>query len=101
MGSGAQPQDTRTAGEHHARGHGAASHAGRRGKGRRGHGRAARIAAAIGDCRIVLCGGMSGRMYNNLRARAIQPILTDIAAINEAVAADARGRFTNPVEWLH
>ena len=74
----------------------------------RGHGfgpasqsRHARMAEVIGDCQAVLCGGMGAGAYENMRARGIQPIVTDITSIDEAVTAYVEGRIVDRPDRLH
>ncbi len=74
----------------------------------RGHGfgpasqsRHARMADVISDCQAVLCGGMGAGAYENMRARGIQPIVTDITSIDEAVTAYVEGRIVDRPDRLH
>lgn len=60
-----------------------------------------RMAEAIADCQALLCGGMGRGAYENMRARSIQPIVTDIALIDEAVQAYIEGRIVDQAERLH
>jgi len=63
--------------------------------------RHARMAEAIADCQALLCGGMGMGAYESMRARGIQPVVTDIASIDEAVRAYIEGRIVDQVERLH
>jgi predicted Fe-Mo cluster-binding NifX family protein len=74
----------------------------------RGHGfglasqsRHARMAEVISDCLAVLCGGMGAGAYENMRTRGIQPVVTGIAEIDEAVMAYVEGRIVDRTDWLH
>lgn len=60
-----------------------------------------RMAEAIADCQALLCGGMGMGAYASMRARGIQPVVTDIASIDEAVRAYIEGRIVDQVERLH
>lgn len=75
-------------------------------EGRHGYGPAAdhrhgRMAEAITDCEALLCRGMGMGAYENLRARNIRPIVTDIPDIDQAVNAYANGQIVDHVEKLH
>lgn len=87
------------AGEPHEETHGAD---------RRGHGfdpaaqnRHARMAAAIADCQILLARGMGAGAYESMKQAGIRPIVTDVASIEEAALAAARGELTDHAERLH
>ncbi len=74
----------------------------------RGHGfdpaaqnRHTRMAEAIADCQTLLCGGMGRGAYESMRARNIQPIVTDIVSIDEAMRAFIEGRLTDQTDRLH
>jgi predicted Fe-Mo cluster-binding NifX family protein len=64
-------------------------------------GRHARMAQTIADCQVLLCRGMGRGAYENLTARSIQVILTDIAGIDEAVQAYIDGNIIDHTERLH
>jgi predicted Fe-Mo cluster-binding NifX family protein len=71
-----------------------------------GHGAAAdykhgRMAETIADCEAVLCRGMGMGAYENMRARNIRPVVTDIADVDEAAMAYANGQIVDHVEKLH
>jgi predicted Fe-Mo cluster-binding NifX family protein len=63
--------------------------------------RHARMAEAIADCQVLLCGGMGAGAYESMRARGIQPVVTDISPIDEAVLAYIEGRIVNRTDRLH
>jgi predicted Fe-Mo cluster-binding NifX family protein len=60
-----------------------------------------RMAESIVDCEAVLCRGMGMGAYENMKARNIRPVVTDIADIDEAVLAYAGGQIVDHVEKLH
>lgn len=60
-----------------------------------------RMAAAVPDCQIVLAGGMGRPAYDSLQAAGLQPIVTDLRTVDEAVAAYLDGSLTNQAERLH
>lgn len=74
----------------------------------RGHGfdqaaqsRHASMAAAIADCQVLLARGMGAGAYESMRQVGIQPVVTDIANISEAVQAYLNGTLVNHIEKLH
>jgi len=74
----------------------------------RGHGfdpaaqsRHARMAATISDCEVLLARGMGAGAYESMRQANIQPIITDIANIDEAIQAYLAGALTDHPEKLH
>jgi predicted Fe-Mo cluster-binding NifX family protein len=60
-----------------------------------------RMAESINDCEALLCCGMGMGAYENMMARNIRPVVTDIADIDEAVLAYAGGQIVDHVEKLH
>jgi predicted Fe-Mo cluster-binding NifX family protein len=60
-----------------------------------------RMAESITDCEAVLCRGMGMGAYENMKARNIRPVVTDIADIDEAVMTYANGQIVDHVEKLH
>jgi predicted Fe-Mo cluster-binding NifX family protein len=74
----------------------------------RGHGfdpaaqnRHARMAAAIADCEVLLCGGMGAGAYESMKQANIRPVVTDVEKIDEAVQAYLAGNLKDHVEKLH
>ncbi len=63
--------------------------------------RHARMAAAISDCQVLLCGGMGRGAYESVREVGIQPIVTEIEGIEEAIAAYLDGSIVDQIERLH
>lgn len=60
-----------------------------------------RMAETITDCEAVLCRGMGMGAYENMKARNIRPIITDIIDIEDAVMAYVNGQIVDHVEKLH
>jgi len=60
-----------------------------------------RMAAPIADCTVLLARGMGLGAYQGLIQTGIQPFITDIATVDEAVSAYLAGTLTNHVEKLH
>lgn len=46
-----------------------------------------RMAEAIGDCEVLLCGGMGAGAYASMQQRGIKPLVTDLRLIDEAIQA--------------
>jgi predicted Fe-Mo cluster-binding NifX family protein len=74
----------------------------------RGHGfdpaaqsRHASMAAAIADCQVLLARGMGAGAYESMRLAGIKPVVTEIAAIDEAVRAYLKGTLVDHTERLH
>jgi predicted Fe-Mo cluster-binding NifX family protein len=63
--------------------------------------RHARMAAAIGDCEVLLARGMGAGAYESMKQAGIRPVLTDIVSIDEAVLAVLAGKIVDHVEKLH
>ena len=59
------------------------------------------MADAIRDCQIVLARGMGRPAYLSMQAAGIQPMVTDIADIDAAVAAYIAGNMVDHTERLH
>ncbi len=60
-----------------------------------------RMAEPIHDCQVLLSRGMGRGAFQGLEEAGIQPIITDIAAIDEAVAAYLAGTIENHTDSLH
>jgi len=65
------------------------------------HNKHLQMAEAIADCEALLCRGMGMGAYESMKARGIRPVVTDIAAIDEAVMAYVGGNIVDQVERLH
>ncbi len=63
--------------------------------------RHARMAEAIADCNVLLCGGMGAGAYESMRARGIKTIVTDIGSIDQAVAEYIEGKIVDRTDLLH
>ncbi len=63
--------------------------------------RHARMAEAIADCNVLICGGMGAGAYQSMQTRGIQPIVTDMESIDEAITAYLEGSLIDQVERLH
>jgi predicted Fe-Mo cluster-binding NifX family protein len=59
------------------------------------------MANAIADCKVLLCGGMGMGAYESMRQLNIQPVVTDLFDIEEAVKAFIDGEIIDHTELLH
>ncbi|HOE35238.1 MAG: dinitrogenase iron-molybdenum cofactor biosynthesis protein [Chloroflexi bacterium] len=89
-------QQFHQAGEHH-------EHAGgqEHGQDEASHQKHASMAEAIQDCTAIVCGGMGYGAYESMRRLNIQPIVTDLRNIEEALSAFAAGKLSDHPEKLH
>ena len=65
------------------------------------HGRHLSMAETISDCTTLLCGGMGRGAYESMRQLNIQPLVTDLENIDEAVQAFIDGKLIDHTELLH
>jgi transcriptional regulator with XRE-family HTH domain/predicted Fe-Mo cluster-binding NifX family protein/quercetin dioxygenase-like cupin family protein len=84
--------DQENAGDTHNTGHGMDSAS---------HDKHVNMAQAISDCKALLCGGMGMGAYESMRRLSIQPVVTDIQDIDEAVQAFIDGKLIDHTELLH
>lgn len=61
----------------------------------------ASMAETIGDCQVLIAGGMGWGAYESLKSRNIEPIVTDVEDIEEAVKLHLEGKLPNLMERLH
>ena len=65
------------------------------------HNKHLQMAEAIADCEALLCRGMGMGAYQSMQVRGIRPVVTDIAAIEDAVMAYVSGNIIDRTELLH
>ena len=63
--------------------------------------RHANMAETIADCQVLLCGGMGWGAYESLESCKIEPIVTDVENIDEAIQLYLDGKLINQMERLH
>ena len=63
--------------------------------------RHANMAEAIADCQILLAGGMGWGAYESMKSYDIEPVVTDVKDIDEAVQLYLDGKLENQMERLH
>jgi predicted Fe-Mo cluster-binding NifX family protein len=57
--------------------------------------------ANILDCQVLIAGGMGYGAYESLESSGIEPIITDVETIDEAVKIYLEGKLVNLMEKLH
>jgi predicted Fe-Mo cluster-binding NifX family protein len=65
------------------------------------HGKHAMMADAISDCQVVICGGMGTGAYESMLRLNIQPVVTDMSDIDQAIQAYIDGVLVDHTERLH
>ena len=60
-----------------------------------------KMAEAISDCQVLLSGGMGWGAYEAMQGFGIEPIVTDVRDIDEAVTLYLAGRLPNLMERVH
>lgn len=66
-----------------------------------GHSKHVRMAEAIADCEVLLCGGMGWGAYQSMQALNIRPLVTEIMDIDQAVQAYLNGKIVDRIDLLH
>lgn len=61
----------------------------------------ATMAEAISDCQVLLVGGMGRGAHESIRSYSIEPVVTDVKNIDEAVQLYLDGKLENLMERLH
>ena len=56
---------------------------------------------AIADCQVLIAGGMGWGAYDSLKSHNIEPVVTDVTIIEEAVKLYLEGKLPNLMERLH
>ncbi|MBA7544276.1 hypothetical protein ES705_36628 [subsurface metagenome] len=59
------------------------------------------MAETISDCQVLLAGGMGWGAYESMQSYNIEPIVTDVKSIDEAVQLYLDGSLPNLMERLH
>jgi predicted Fe-Mo cluster-binding NifX family protein len=59
------------------------------------------MAETITDCQVLLAGGMGWGAYESLKSYNIEPIVTDMENIDQAVQLYLAGKLPNLMERLH
>jgi len=61
----------------------------------------ASMAEAIADCQVLIAGGMGMGAYDSMKSYKIEPIVTDITNIDEAIKLQLEGKLPNLMNRLH
>ncbi len=59
------------------------------------------MAGAVADCAAMIAGGMGQGAYDRFAALGVRPVVTDLADVDAAALAFARGELADRVELLH
>ncbi|MDE3088281.1 MAG: dinitrogenase iron-molybdenum cofactor biosynthesis protein [Chloroflexota bacterium] len=59
------------------------------------------MVAAVGDCAVIIAGGMGSPAFAAIQAAGLTPILTDEREIDQAAQAYASGTLVNRTERVH
>ncbi len=59
------------------------------------------MAETIADCQVLIAGGMGWGACESLKSRNIEPVVTDVENIDEAISLYLAGKLPNLVERLH
>jgi len=81
--------------EHHEHGEGEPGH------GQHGHGHAQAMLEPVMDCAMLVTRGMGQHAYEAAQAAGLEPVVTELANIDDVIAAHAAGNLENHVERLH
>jgi predicted Fe-Mo cluster-binding NifX family protein len=65
------------------------------------HGKHMSMAEAIGDCQVLVCGGMGMGAYQSMQQLGITPIVTQESDIDAALEAYLKGDLKDHTEMLH
>jgi predicted Fe-Mo cluster-binding NifX family protein len=61
----------------------------------------ATMAQPISDCKVLIAGGMGMGAYESLKSYGVEPVITDVKNIIEAVNLYLQGKLPNLKEKLH
>ena len=59
------------------------------------------MAEAIANCQVLIAGGMGMGAYDSMKSYNIEPIVTDMESIEEAVKLYLAGKLDNLMDRLH
>jgi len=63
--------------------------------------RHATMAGTIADCQVLIAGGMGWGAYDSMKSYNVEPVVTDVEGIDEAVQLYLDGKLTNLMDRLH
>lgn len=61
----------------------------------------ASMAETIADCHVLIAGGMGWGAYESLKSRGVEPVVTNVENIEEAVKLYLESKLPNLMERLH
>ncbi len=99
-------QERRSKAGHHSAGSGGchedhSCHDGKHGMDAASQAKHAGMLATILDSQVLIAGGMGYGAYESLESSGIEPIITDVETIDEAVKLYLEGKLVNLMEKLH
>jgi predicted Fe-Mo cluster-binding NifX family protein len=59
------------------------------------------MAQNIDDCQVIIVGGMGWGAYESMKSRGLEPVITDVSNIDEALKLYIEGKLPNLMEKLH
>ena len=59
------------------------------------------MAEAIADCDVLIAGGMGWGAFESMKSHGIEPVVTDVETIDEAVKLYLEGKLENIMDRLH
>jgi predicted DNA-binding protein (UPF0251 family)/predicted Fe-Mo cluster-binding NifX family protein len=86
---------------HFASGEGHAEHGGKHGFDAASQQKHASMAEAIKDSQVLIAGGMGMGAYESMKSYQIEPVVTDVTDIDEAVKLYVAGKLPNLINRLH
>jgi predicted DNA-binding protein (UPF0251 family)/predicted Fe-Mo cluster-binding NifX family protein len=87
--------------QHFAEGEGHQHHGGQHGHDADAHAKHGMMAQPLSDCQVLIAGGMGWGAYNSMKTFNIEPIITEISDIEQAVKLYVEGKLVNRMEKLH
>ena len=63
--------------------------------------RHATMAQAIADCQVLLAGGMGWGAFEGMKSYNIEPVVTDVTNIDEAIGLYLENKLPNLMDRLH
>lgn len=65
------------------------------------HNKHVNMAEVIADCQALICGGMGAGAYESMRQLNIQPVVTELDDIDQAIQAYLSGTLADRTDMLH
>jgi predicted Fe-Mo cluster-binding NifX family protein len=87
--------------QHFAEGEGHQHHGGQHGHDADAHAKHGMMAQPLSDCQVLIAGGMGWGAFNSMKTFNIEPIITEVPDIEQAVKLYIEGKLVNRMEKLH